>query len=106
MRLLTCNPSLTTKNRYEIQRLVEKAHTLTTSRAKRAKYEESGKYMDFTDKTGKKAEVYIKQETVDKDFVLAGYNLLVTSEIEMSDQDIYNAYHNLWRIEESDKLFG
>lgn len=31
----------------------------------------------------------------------AGYNLFVTSEIEMSDSDIYNTYHNLWRIEES-----
>ncbi|MFC4284673.1 transposase, partial [Catenibacterium sp. GCM10023432] len=29
------------------------------------------------------------------------YNLLVTSETEMSDQDIYDTYHNLWRIEES-----
>ena len=32
---------------------------------------------------------------------LAGYNLLVTSEINKSAQDIYNTYHGLWRIEES-----
>ena len=31
----------------------------------------------------------------------AGYNLLVTSEINKSAQDIYNTYHGLWRIEES-----
>ena len=33
--------------------------------------------------------------------MLAGYNLLVTSEIHMSAQELYSAYHNLWRIEES-----
>ena len=36
--------------------------------------------------------------------MLAGYNLLVTSEIEMDDRDIYDTYHNLWRIEESFKI--
>lgn len=30
--------------------------------------------------------------------------MLVTSEIKISDQDIYNTYHNLWRIEESFKI--
>ena len=30
--------------------------------------------------------------------------MLVTSEIKMEDQDIYNTYHNLWRIEESFKI--
>lgn len=36
-----------------------------------------------------------------KDRDLAGYNMLVTSEIKMKDVEIYDAYHNLWRIEES-----
>ncbi|MEG2058382.1 MAG: transposase, partial [Lachnospiraceae bacterium] len=31
-------------------------------------------------------------------------NLLVTSEVEMSDTDVYQTYHNLWRIEESFKI--
>ncbi|MFR8350980.1 MAG: transposase [Clostridium sp.] len=34
----------------------------------------------------------------------AGYNMLVTSEISMKDKDVYNAYHNLWRIEESFRI--
>ena len=34
----------------------------------------------------------------------AGYNLIVTSELNMKDADIYSTYHNLWRIEESFKL--
>ena len=35
---------------------------------------------------------------------LAGYNLMVTSELSMSSAEIYTAYHNLWRIEESFRI--
>ena len=103
-RLLTYNPCLASKKKYEIKRLAEKARALTASRAKRNEYGEAGKYVDFIDKAGKKAEMHIKQEAIDKDLAFAGYNLLVTSETQMSDADIYSAYHNLWRIEESFKI--
>ena len=33
-----------------------------------------------------------------------GYNLMVTSELSMSAAEIYAAYHNLWRIEESFRI--
>lgn len=103
-RLLTYNPTLATKKRYEINRMVEKAKSLTLSQAKKSDYGETGKYVNFTDGKGKKATVGINQSAIDKDLKFAGYNLLVTSEIEMTDQDIYNTYHNLWRIEESFKV--
>lgn len=103
-RLLTYNPALASKKRYEISRMVEKARAMTASQAKKAEYGEAGKYVNFMDKAGKRAEVSINQEAVDKDLKFAGYNLLVTSETEMSDRDIYSTYHNLWRIEESFKI--
>lgn len=103
-RLITYNPTLAAKKRYEINRMIEKAKSLTLSRAKKGDYGESGKYVSFTDGKGKKATVTINQEAIDKDLKFAGYNLLVTSEVGMSDQDIYNTYHNLWRIEESFKI--
>lgn len=103
-RLVTYNPSLAAKKRYEINRLVEKAKTLTLSQAKRNDFGEAGKYVDFTDKTGNKAKTRINQAAIDKDLELAGYNLLVTSETQMTDRDIYCTYHNLWRIEESFKI--
>jgi len=103
-RLLTYNPTLAAKKRYEINRMVEKAKSLTLSRAKKSDYGEAGKYVNFTDGKGEKAIVGINQEAIDKDLKYAGYNLLVTSEIEMSDPDIYSTYHNLWRIEESFKV--
>lgn len=103
-RLLTYNPSLAAKKRYEINRMVEKAKALTASQAKRKDYGETGKYMNFTDKEGRKAKVTINQEAIEKDLAFAGFNLLVTSETKMSDTDIYQTYHNLWRIEESFKI--
>lgn len=103
-RLLTYNPTLAAKKRYEINRMVEKAKSLTASQAKRNDYGETGKYVNFTDKEGKKASVTINQDAIDKDLKFSGFNLLVTSETEMSDTDIYQTYHNLWRIEESFKI--
>jgi hypothetical protein len=103
-RLITYNPSLGTKKRHEINRMVEKAKALTLSKAKHNEYGETGKYVTFTDGKGKKATVAINQDAIDKDLRFAGYNLLVTSEVNMTDQDIYSTYHNLWRIEESFKI--
>ena len=103
-RLLTYNPTLAAKKRYEINRMVEKAKSLTLSQAKKNDYGEAGKYVNFTDEKGEKAVVSINQDAIDKDLMFAGYNLLVTSEIKMSDQDMYSIYHNLWRIEESFKI--
>ena len=103
-RLLTYNPVLAAKKRYEINRMIEKAKSLTLSRAKKNEYGESGKYVNFTDDKGKKANVTINHDAIDKDLRFAGYNLLVTSETDMSGQDMYSTYHNLWRIEESFKI--
>ncbi len=103
-RLLTYNPTLAKKKRHEINRMVEKAHSLTHSQAKKGEYGEVGKYIKFLDETGVVTTVNINQEAIDKDLQFAGYNLLVTSEINMNDTDIYNTYHNLWRIEESFRI--
>jgi transposase len=103
-RLVTYNPTLAAKKRYEINRMVEKAKSLTLSQAKKDDYGETGKYMTFTDGKGEKAKVSINQKAIDKDIQLAGYNLIITSETGMADSDIYNTYHNLWRIEESFKI--
>lgn len=100
-RLLTYNPKLAAKKRYEINRMVEKARALSYARAKRSEYGSAGKYVDFIDKDGTKAIASINHEAIEKDRMFAGYNLLVTSEIDMDERCMYEIYHNLWRIEES-----
>ena len=100
-RVVTYNPKLASKKKYEITKQVEKAKNLCYSQAKRAEYGDLGKYVNFTDENGAKAKATINEEMIEKELELAGYNLLVTSEINMKSIDIYNTYHNLWRIEES-----
>ena len=100
-RVVTYNPKLASKKRYEITKQVEKVKNLCYSQAKRAEYGDLGKYVNFTDGNGEKAKATINEEIIEKELELAGYNLLVTSEINMKSIDIYNTYHNLWRIEES-----
>lgn len=103
-RLVTYNPDLAAKKRYEINKMVEKARLLTLSKAKKSEFGETGKYISFTDEQGAKANVSVNTQAVEKDLELAGYNLIVTSEVKMKDDDIYSTYHNLWRIEESFRI--
>lgn len=107
-RIVTFNPSLADKKKLEINKLVEKAKELNASQAKRKEYGDASKYVTFKafnddgvvlDDTVVKAT--INQDKVAEDLKLAGYNLLVSSEIKMKDQEIYNVYHRLWRIEET-----
>ena len=109
-RIVTYNPKLAKKQIYEINKEVEKAKLLKASQAKKSEYGDSAKYVIFTtaDKKGNetdgKIKVSMNEELIKKSLELAGYNMLVTSEISMSDKDVYDAYHNLWRIEESFRI--
>lgn len=106
-RIVTYNPKLAEKQRYEINRQIEKAKKMKSSQAKRDEYGDSAKYVIFTpaDKKGKetdgKVKVTLNEEKIQADLKIVGYNMIVTSETKMKADDIYNAYHNLWRIEES-----
>lgn len=109
-RIVTFNPKLAKKQTYEINKEVEKAKLLKASQAKRSEYGDSAKYVIFTatDKKGNdtdgKIKVTMNEELIKKSLELAGYNMLVTSEIKMTDKEVYDAYHNLWRIEESFRI--
>ena len=109
-RIVTFNPKLAKKQIYEINKEVEKAKLLKAAQAKKSEYGDSAKYVIFTavDKKGNdtdgKVKVSMNEELIKKSLELAGYNMLVTSELKMSDKDVYDAYHNLWRIEESFRI--
>ena len=109
-RIVTFNPKLAKKQIYEINKEVEKARLLKASQAKKSEYGDSAKYVIFTpvDKKGNdtdgRVKVTMNEELIKKSLELAGYNMLVTSEISMGAREIYTAYHNLWRIEESFRI--
>jgi len=108
-RVVSYNPALAAKQKAEIQKMVDKASNYTTY--KKLSKEELGdiaKYINIIskDKDGKNVAPVMKIDTakVEEDLKMAGYNLMVTSELEMSPQQIYDTYHQLWKIEESFRI--
>lgn len=109
-RIVTFNPKLAEKQIYEINKQVEKAKKLKTCEAKKSEYGDSAKYVTFVsankkgEKTDEKIRVELNEKAIENAKKLAGYNMIVTSEVHMSASEIYAAYHNLWRIEESFRI--
>lgn len=109
-RIVTYNPKLAEKQKFEINKQIEKAKKLRACEAKKSEYGDSAKYVTFisADKKGEKTDGKIKVElnesAIEKAKQLAGYNMIVTSETRMPASEIYAAYHNLWRIEESFRM--
>lgn len=108
-RVVSYNPGLAKKQRAEIMKMADKATNYTTyKKMAREDLGDSVKYIRITntDKAGKKIRPMtdIDQNKIDEDLKYAGYNLLVTSELDMDPGQIYNTYHNLWKIEESFRI--
>ena len=108
-RVVSYNPGLAKKQKAEIMKMVDKATNYTTyKKMAREDLGDSAKYIRITntDKNGKKIRPVtdIDQNKIDEDLKYAGYNLLVTSELDMDPGQIYNTYHNLWKIEESFRI--
>lgn len=104
-RIVTYNPSLARKQRLEIAKQVEKARSCVSIKSlAREEYGDMSKYINFTatTKDGKKAKIAssLNNEKIEEDMSFAGYNLIVTSELDMPEERVYEVYHGLWRIEE------
>lgn len=108
-RIVSFNPSLAKKQKAEIMKMVEKASNFTTyKKLAREELGDATKYIKVTNKdnNGKKIKptVEIDQERISEDLKYAGYNLMVSSELDMSPLKIYQTYHSLWKIEESFRI--
>lgn len=108
-RIVSYNPKLAQKQKAEILKMAEKAANYTTYK-KMAKEDlgDSVKYIQITatDKEGHKIKpvTTINQDKINEDLKYAGYNLLVTSELDMTPKQVYETYHKLWKIEESFRI--
>ena len=108
-RIVSYNPALAKKQRAEILKMADKASNYTTyKKIAREDLGDSAKYIKITskDKNGKKIKpvIEIDQAKIDEDLKYAGYNLLVTSELDMDPLQVYDTYHHLWKIEESFRI--
>ena len=48
--------------------------------------------------------IEVDQDKLKEDLKYAGYNLMVTSELDMDPLQVYQTYHSLWKIEESFRI--
>lgn len=110
-RMVTFNPSLAAKQTSEINKMANKVKELSARGALKSDYGDAKKYVTFVgvDDDGCvnediEVQTIINQAKLDEDRKLAGYNLLITSEINMKAKDMYETYHQLWRIEETFRI--
>ena len=107
-RVVTYSPKLARKQTYEINRQVEKARALRLAAAKRSEYGDSARYVTFAPvdgdgevRDGARVVATLNREAIGKARSVAGYNMIVTSEVGMSAREACDTYHRLWRVEES-----
>ena len=108
-RVVSYNPSLAKKQAAEILKMADKASNYTTYKTiTRDELGDCAKYIKVTnkDRNGRKINpvIEIDQEKLEEDLKYAGYNLMVTSELDMDPHQVYQTYHNLWKIEESFRI--
>lgn len=108
-RIVSYNPALARKQKNEIRKMADKASNYATYKAMtREELGDSTKYVKIIskDKNGKKIKpmVEIDKEKINEDLKYAGYNLMVTSELDMEPLQVYQTYHCLWKIEESFRI--
>ncbi len=104
-RIVTYNPTLAKKQRAEINKQADKANKLLTyKKVLKEDIGDTAKYITLEAKTvdGEKVKIVssVNQEKIDADLKFAGYNMLITSEIDAEPKEVYKVYHNLWKIEE------
>lgn len=87
---------------------MEKARRLRLAEARRSEYGDSAKYVTFVavDSEGEVRDDERVVATPDRKAIgrarsLAGHDMLVTSEADMPEAEVYDTYHRLWRIEET-----
>lgn len=98
------------RSRHERDKVVEKSKlALERGDVSGALSRSSVRYtkdMPCVKETGEKASHnwVLDEEKIQQDAQLDGYYCIITSEVEMSDREIIEAYRGLWRIEESFKV--
>lgn len=108
-RIVSYNPALAKKQQAQIMKMADKAANYNTyKKMAREDLGDATKYIKVTskDKNGKnvKPVVELDQDKINEDLKYAGYNLMVTSELDMEPLQIYETYHSLWKIEESFRI--
>lgn len=107
------SPDYDKRSKYEREKAVEKARKLI-EKSKNGKIPANGaqKYIASTPCDKKTGEVhaelseyhFVDSEKISEEEKYDGYYVIVTSELKMPNNEILDAYRNLWKIEETFKI--
>jgi len=100
--IITYSPKRAQKDRADRERLIKKARKLLENKSSIISSNRRGgkKYL----KSSREVKWVLDEEAIKKDEMFDGYYAIQTSEKNLKPQDILEAYHNLWKIEESFRL--
>ena len=109
-RVVYWSKKLAEKQKLEINKLIDKATNLVISRAKKKEFGEAGKYINFGSVNDEGVintediKAALNKTKIENDLKWCGYNMVITSELNLDAKKIYEIYHKLWRIEESFRI--
>ena len=108
-RVVTFNPLLARKQRFETQKEIDRVSELLTIKGiTRKEIGDKTKYININafDSHGVVVplEAMLNEAKIEEECLIAGYNLLVTSEFKKNGKELYEIYHGLSRIEESFRI--
>ena len=109
-RIVYFNKKLYDKKMYELAKIEEKINELCLSRAKKEEFKNYSSYVNMKafNADGELLNVDIKAvkniDKIEKEKKCAGYNMIITSEFNIENQEIYETYHNLWKTEETFRI--
>jgi len=104
--VVTYSPNRAKKDVADRERMVVKAERLLDEPSLIAATNKRGgrKYVNQTNEDKEKPTYSLAVEKIEKDALFDGYYAIQTSEKAMSASEVMNAYHTLWKIEESFRI--
>jgi len=100
--VITYSPKRAQKDRADRERLITKARSLLQNKSSITASNKRGgkKYL----RSSREVSWVLDEEAIRKDEMFDGYYAIQTSERNLTPKDILEAYHNLWKIEESFRI--
>ena len=98
------------KKSIDILRKAEEAINENGKTTKKGKFRVIDKYTDLVvlDENGvatkTKITKMLNKKKIEDDLRYCGYNIIISSEVNLDSNEIYNIYHKLWKIEETFRI--
>ncbi|MCB4205598.1 IS1634 family transposase [Deferribacterales bacterium Es71-Z0220] len=103
--IVTYSSKRSKKDKADRQRLIDKAnHLLENESLIKSSFKRGGKKFLKEESSNKEKCYKLDEAAIEKDERFDGYYGIQTSETNLSEIDVIDAYHNLWKIEESFRI--